>query len=183
MTEPAPRPSTEVLEPGSIVPDETFTDQTGRGRRLSSYRPRVVAVTFTYTRCPLPDYCPLMDRHFAAVQRQIVADATLRGRVQLVSISLDPAFDTPAVLAGHAARLGADPEVWQLLTGDPSVIQQFATRFGVTAVPSEAGSPDLVHNLRTGVINPEGTLVKVMTGSTWTPAELVQALKDADAIR
>jgi protein SCO1/2 len=183
IAESAPRPLTDLLEPGSIVPDESFTDQNGTVRRLSAYRPRVVAVTFTYTRCPLPDYCPLLDRHFAAVQREIAADSGLRGRAQLVSISLDPAFDTPAVLAAHAARVGADPDVWHFLTGDAAAIQRFAVRFGVTAMRPEPASPELVHNLRTGVINKDGHLVAVMTGNTWTPADLVQALKGADAIR
>jgi hypothetical protein len=70
-------------------------------RRLSDWRGRRLAVTFTYTRCPVPDFCPRLNRRFAAVQSDILADPRLRERVPLLSITFDPDFDTPAVLADH----------------------------------------------------------------------------------
>jgi len=75
---------------GAPVPDITFTDEAGRPRPLSSYRGTYALLTFIYLRCPLPDYCPRMNAHFAAVQRGVLADAALRQHVRLLSISFDP---------------------------------------------------------------------------------------------
>src|SRR5206468_337637 len=77
----------DVLQPGDVVPDDPLRDQDGATRRLSDWRNRAVAVTFMYTRCPLPDFCPLIDRKFAAVQRSIVADPALKDTVHLVTMS------------------------------------------------------------------------------------------------
>jgi Cu/Ag efflux protein CusF len=72
----------ELLKPGEPVPDQAFVDERGQSRRLSDWRGRAVALTFIYTRCPIPTFCPLMDRHFAAVQKTIQEDRSLNGRVQ-----------------------------------------------------------------------------------------------------
>jgi protein SCO1/2 len=176
-------PRSDLLEIGEAVPDAAFIDHSGVVRRLSDWRSRTVAVTFTYTRCPIPDFCPLMDRQFAAVQREVQGDPGLRGRVQLLSISIDPVFDTPPVLAEHAARAGADPDVWRFLTGDAAEIREFAARFGVAATREDPASPDLLHNLRTAVIDRHGRIAVIFTGNTWKPAELSGALRDADRAR
>ncbi|MGH7323240.1 MAG: copper-binding protein, partial [Candidatus Rokuibacteriota bacterium] len=84
----------ELLRPGEEVPDELLIDQDGRPRPLSTLRGHRGALTFTYTRCPMPDFCPLMDRNFAAIQREIKATPELAD-VRLVSVSFDPQFDTP----------------------------------------------------------------------------------------
>ena len=124
-----PRP--RIIEPGTEVPDVTVTDQGGNERRLSGWRGKVVAVTFVYTRCPLPNFCPLMDRHFATVQRLVKADSALAGRVQLLSVSFDPDYDTPSILQAHATRVGADPVLWSYVTGTRDAIDPFARVFGV----------------------------------------------------
>src|SRR5436190_2171518 len=104
-TEAAPSASAvfELLKPGEAVPDARFVDQNGRTRPFSSFRGSTVVLTFVYTRCPMPTFCPLMDRQFAAIQKKLTDDATDR-RVHLVSISFDPATDTPPVLKRHAAN-------------------------------------------------------------------------------
>ena len=171
---PAPR-----LEPGTEVPDTTFVDESGATRALSSWRGRALAVTFTYTRCPIPDFCPLMDRRFAEVQRAVLADDGLRGRVRLLSVSIDPAHDRPAVLARHARRVGADPSVWTLATGRGSDIEAFAGRFGLSIL-RESASPDaVVHNLRTAVLDARGVLSAVLRGNEWTPDHLAAELRRA----
>src|SRR3989441_4695081 len=106
-TEAAPPASSasagfELLKPGDAVPDARFVDQNGRARAFSSFRGSTVVLTFIYTRCPMPTFCPLMDRHFAAIQKKLKDDAD--GRVHLVSVSFDPSTDTPPVLKRHAAK-------------------------------------------------------------------------------
>ena len=174
-------PRATILEPGDAVPDVSFTDQTGASRRLSDWRGKVVALTFIYTRCPLPNFCPLMDRHFAIVQRQVKAEALLDSRVHLVSISFDPAHDTPEVLAKHAARVGADPGQWSFVTAPWEVIDPFARVFGVAIMRDDKPTQEILHNLRTAIIGKDGRLVRVLNGNEWTPEELLTAIREADA--
>ena len=178
LPEPAPAvPASSILTPGGVAPDAEFTDESGVRRRLSDWRGRILAVTFIYTRCPLPDFCPRMNRHFAAVQADVVADARLRERVRLLSVSLDPDFDTPAVLAAEARRVRADPNVWTFLTGSREVIDRFAVPFGVYVVRNGKNLGDITHNLRTAVIGADGRVLTIFSGSEWSPADLLGALR------
>ena len=165
-----------MLEPGDVLPDAAFIDQHDRRRSMAEWRGSVVMLTFIYTRCPLPNYCPLIDRHFVALQGALTADATLRGRVKLVTLSFDPEFDTPAVLAAHAAKLEADPEVWTFLTGDRATVDKFAARLGV-GINRPAGVPELTHNLRTALVGADGRIVKIYSGNEWTPAKALDDIR------
>ncbi|HEX2339407.1 MAG TPA: SCO family protein [Vicinamibacterales bacterium] len=165
----------ELIKEGDPVPDESFVDETGRTRRLADWRGRAVAITFIYTRCPIPTFCPMMDRHFAAVQKEVRGDPALASRVKLVSVSFDPAYDTPTVLRAHAAKVGAQPETWSFLTGPRDNVDRFASRFGVSL--GRDTPEEITHNLRTAVVRPDGRLARVFTGNDWTPAQLLEALK------
>jgi len=169
----------DLLKEGAVVPDHALVDHTGAARPIGSLRGGRVALTFMYTRCPLPDFCPLMDKHFAAVQQDVQASPDLAD-VRLVSVTLDPDYDVPAVLERHATALGAEPGRWYFLTGRPDEVLAFAKRFGVTAQP---GDPDigLLHNLRTAIIDAQGRLVAAYSGNMWTPAELVADLRKTPA--
>lgn len=169
----------DLLKEGDAVPDHALIDQTGVARPLSSLRGHRLALTFIYTRCPLPDFCPLMDKHFAAVQQEIRRSPELAD-VRLVSVTLDPEFDTPAVLDAHATSLGADPRLWYFLTGPREDVLAFAKRFGISTEPGESADV-VVHNLRTAIIDAEGRLVSIESGNMWTPAELVADLEKAPA--
>jgi protein SCO1/2 len=172
---PAASSGFELLKPGEAVPDATFVDQNGRKRRFSSFNGSAILMTFIYTRCPMPTFCPLMDQHFAAIQRTLNADAAMKGRVHLVSVSFDPLVDTPPVLKAHAERLGADLKTWTFLTGDRDDIDRFASRFGVSVARAPNDQRDITHNLRTALVDAGGKLVKVYIGNEWTPE---QALAD-----
>jgi protein SCO1/2 len=167
----------ELVKEGEAVPEVTLTDHTGRERTLSEFQGKAVALTFIYTRCPLPTFCPMMDRHFAAVQRSVQQSAAMRGRVQLLSVSFDPAYDTPEVLKRHAERLGADTSMWLFLTGDRDAVDRFGARFGVSIMRNPRDAADITHNLRTAVIDPAGKLVKVYSGFDWTPSQVVSDLQ------
>jgi protein SCO1/2 len=171
----------DVLAPGNPVPDVRLTDESGTTRAFSDWRGKAIAVTFVYTRCPIPDFCPLMDRQFAAVQRELLADAALRDRVALLSVSFDPEYDTPAVLAEHARRAGADPRVWRFATGDRDAIAGFASRFGVSVIREGADAREITHNLRTAVIGRDGRLIEMLSGNEWTASQLLDALRRAGA--
>jgi protein SCO1/2 len=167
----------DVMAAGDPVPQDALVDQAGATRHLSDWRGDALAVTFVYTRCPVPDFCPLMDRHFADLQRAILADPALRDKVHLVSISFDPAHDTPAVITAHAKARGADPRVWSYLTGDPAAIDHVTSRFGVSAIAEHDSVDSITHNLRTAVIDPQGRLVTIYNGNEWTVDGLLNDLR------
>ncbi len=168
----------DLLEPGSEVPDAALIDQDDRRRSLSEWRGSLLLVTFIYTSCPLPNFCPLMDQNFSTIQRAVAEEPALAGKVRLVSISFDPDHDTPAVLKAHAARLRAGPAVWTFLTGDRVTLERVAGRFGV-ALMREGQSPEIAHNLRTGLIGADGRVIKLYSGSSWTPGEVLADLRAA----
>ncbi|HVH29962.1 MAG TPA: SCO family protein [Vicinamibacterales bacterium] len=177
---PAPTASSgfELLKPGEPLPETRFVDQDGKPRAFSDFRGSPVAITFIYTSCPIPDFCPRMDSHFASIQRTMATDPGLRG-AHLVSISIDPVTDTPPVLKGHADRLMADPSRWSFLTGDRDDIDQFAARFGLSISRSPTNALDITHNLRTVIADSKGNLFKVHIGNQWTPDQVVADLKAA----
>jgi protein SCO1/2 len=176
LEKPAASSGFELLNPGEAVPDAPFVDQDGKQRRFSSFKGAPVALTFIYTKCPIPDFCPLMDRNFAAVQTLLKDDPAL-ANAHLVSVSFDPVNDTPAVLKQHAAGLKADPARWTFLTGDRDAIDQFAARFGVGVDRALDDPANITHRLRTAIVDADGKLFKVYTGNEWKPSQVVADLK------
>jgi protein SCO1/2 len=179
---PAPagpaRGGVEYLMPGDTVPNQAFIDQHGNTQDFNTIRgDRVLAVTFIYTKCPIPTFCPAMDRQFAEAQA-LIKKKGLAGKAGLLSVSFDPKNDTPAVLTHHAKKLGADPAVWRFVTGDREEIDRFASSLLLTLVRGEAPNPDEIgHTLRTTVIDTHGKIAKSYSGADWTPAELVADLE------
>lgn len=164
----------EPVKPGSAVPALALTDHLGESLALPAWRGSAVAVTFIYIRCPLPQFCPLLDRRFAQIQRQILVDPKLAGRARLLSVSFDPDADTPAQLRAHANRLHADPAIWRFATAPREQVDHFAAHFGVNVIREPDGT--ITHNLRTAVIGPDGRVVRVYEGSEWAPDDIVADL-------
>jgi protein SCO1 len=174
--EPGPLAS-QLLRAGDLVPDTTLSDERGRALTVRDLRASAVAITFIYTQCPLPQFCPLMDRRFAEVQRIATADPALQGRVKLLSVSFDPDADTPAVRRAHAKKLGADPLLWRFVTAPRADVDRFASAFGVGVVRETDGT--ITHNLRTAVVGPDGRLFSVYDGSAWTPEQIADDMRRA----
>lgn len=167
-----------LLSEGEEVPDTALIDQHDRRRSFSEWKGSLTLVTFIYTSCPQPTFCPLMDQNFATIQRAVSEDPVLKGQVKLMSVSFDPDHDTPAVLAAHAAKLKADPAMWTFLTGDKVTIERFAGRFGIGLVASDQPG-QIVHNLRTALVGRDGKVIKFYTGSDWTPGLALADLRAA----
>ncbi|RPJ79104.1 MAG: SCO family protein, partial [Acidobacteria bacterium] len=177
---PVPEPpvtAADLFDAGSSVPETTFVAEDGDPVSISSLRGSAVALTFIYTRCPLPEFCPLMDKRFAALQKSAAGDATLKGRVKLLTISFDPDRDTPEVLKAHAASLGADPSIWRFVTAERETVDHFAAGFGLVVMRDDGTPGNITHNLRTAVLDPEGRLIRVYTGSDWTPEQIVEDMR------
>lgn len=165
----------EPLEIGQVMPDYGFTNQFGEPFRFGDLRGRAVAVTFVFTRCPLPDFCPRMLKNFAAVAEGMRSRSGGPTNWHLVTITIDPAFDTPAVLRTHAERYQYDPRKWTFVTGALIDIDAITEQVGLVF---RRQTPDALpdHNVRTLVVDPAGRLRKQIVGNTWKPEEVIEDL-------
>jgi protein SCO1/2 len=177
MRTPLAPPRDGYLLEGDTVPDVWVIDQDSRRRRLLEKPGVATVLTFTYTRCPFPTFCPLMDKNFQGLQQRILADPQLAEKVQLLSVTIDPKFDTPAVLRQHAERVKADPRIWSFVRLDEQTPGALAERFGVTSAPDERNPLVIVHNLSTVFIGPEALIAKILRGNDWTVADANDELK------
>jgi protein SCO1/2 len=152
---------------GAAVPDFTLTDQTGQRVSLSRFAGKVVAVTFIYTSCPLPDYCFRLSNNFGRLRKRLSGQM---GRdLVLLSISFDPVHDQPEVLAKYASSWKADPNSWRFLTGTPAEVKAVCRMFGLNFWPDEG---TLAHSMHTLVIDREGRLAANFEGNQFSAEQL-----------
>jgi protein SCO1 len=172
-------PAVPMLVPiGQPFPDFALVDQRGRPFTLSSLKGQVVLVTFIYTRCPLPDYCPLLMANLAQIKKAFAA--TLGREVSLVTITFDPKYDTSEVLSTYGAHYGAEGDGWYLLTGTTEQIQRVTAQFGVEFYPEEGM---ITHTLQTTVIDPEGRLFAALEGKKYSIRQLADVVRAAQKER
>jgi protein SCO1/2 len=173
-----PRPRVSAAARASVgteVPDLPLIDQHGAAITLRGGG-RVRVITFIYTRCPLPDFCPLMVQHLERVRRR-VAEAALGSGVGFVGITLDPAFDSPEVLRayGESVLSGADRfDDWTLATGTVRQVQDAARFFGVGAREADGV---LTHTLMTVVVAADGRIVRLLPSNDWRPDDLYEVIR------
>ena len=168
--------ATSVLKPGDQLPDFSMTTQEGKTLRLSDLKGKVVGLTFIFTRCPLPDFCPRMDRKFAEAAGRIEAVTRRAEGIRLISVSFDPEHDTPEILAKHAAAQGAKPPSWTFAVASHPELAKVAPALGLIYGPQ---GTDIIHNLLIAVIDPEGKLVRLETGNAaraWETADFLKTL-------
>jgi protein SCO1/2 len=173
----APRPkATDIapFKPGDPLPALTFTDERGQPLKLEDYHGKALAITFIYTRCPLPNFCPLLAEKFRTVQETLLADPAAPKNWQLLSVTIDPEHDTAEVLQRYAKTQRADATHWRFATGELRDITVLGLRSGLEFW--EGGS-EITHNLRTVVFDAQGRMIKVFSENTWTAAELAAELR------
>ena len=174
-----PPPHEHGLHPGEAVPDVALVNQDGEAVRISDYRGRALALTFVFTRCPLPDYCPLMMKNFGAAHAALAADEDLAASTHLLTVSFDTAHDTPEVLRAFGEPFQkTDPPFthWELASGTDEAIRTLGGPLGLDYVEE---SRSFTHNLRTAVVDPDGNLHALRQGNEWTPEDLVADLRAA----
>jgi protein SCO1 len=153
------------------APDFTLTDQDGHPVQLSSLRGKVVLLDFIYTSCPGP--CPLLSRKFAQFQQKL--GERVGKDVMLLSITVDPQHDTPAVLKEYARRYQADTSGWKFLTGSSQQIIEVSFQYGVDYYGESGG--EINHLVATYIIDRAGNVVRVLKGPNHTVAELLSAVR------
>jgi protein SCO1/2 len=167
-------PAAPALVPlGSVLPDVALVDQDGAPASPASWRGRVLAINFIYTRCPLPDYCPRLVTTFGALRRRFT-DRIGRD-VMLVTVTFDPRYDTPAVLKAFAKNYAADDPGWRFLTGSESEIARLCRAVGVQYWPEEGL---ITHSLQTAIVDREGRLRAVIEGKEFTTAQLGDLIEE-----
>ena len=166
-------------QPGDTVPDFTLVNQNNKTIRTSQYRGKALLLTFIYTRCPIPEYCTLMSNNFAEIERELQKTPELYEKTRLLSISIEPEYDTPAVLrsygASHTGRYEDEKFThWEFATGTKEQVKEAAKFFGLQYYPEK---DQIVHGLRTVIIGPDGKVAKVYRGNEWKPSEVVTDLQ------
>ncbi len=169
-----------ALAPGEQVPDVPLSNQDGRIVHLSDFRGKAVLLTFIYTRCPFPTFCPLITSQFAQIHRDLAQDPAIYPKTQLVSVSLDPAYDTPAVLRQYGLDYlqgdAAGFAHWDFVSTSPSDLQKLAAAFGLVYYKE---NNQITHSLDTILLSPDGTVKQTWPGNDWTLSQVMAAIKNA----
>lgn len=182
--QPAVPVNENFAQVGQPVPDFSLTNQDGKRISIKDFKGKALAITFIYAKCPLPDYCIRMSTNFSDLANQLKANTELKDKIRLLSISFDPANDTPAKLRSYGiGYLGNDPntkfDIWQLAVGKDEEVRKIADFFGLRYEVDPNDKTTINHSLRTAVISPEGKVTKIFPGNEWTPAELLKELEAA----
>lgn len=167
--------SSRLPRPGDAIPDFRLVNQDGKPVSLAKYKGKALLLTFIYTRCPVPEYCSLMSSNFAGIERELQKDPTLYARTHLLSVSFDPAYDTPAVLRSYGAATTGNYDKesfahWEFVTAPAEEVKKMAQFFGLTYVPEK---DQIVHSLQTALVAPDGKLFKLYSGNEWKPDDVL----------
>jgi protein SCO1/2 len=161
--------------PGDEVPDFALVDHNGKLIRFHQYRGKTLLLTFIYTRCPLPDYCPLMTSNFAEIHRSL-KEAALLEKAYLLCVSIDPEYDKPAVLKAYGSEHAPGFDHWGFASGSSEQVRAVADYFGLEY---RTENDQVIHNLVTALIDPEGKVRKLYSGNQWKPAEVLADLRSS----
>ncbi len=166
---------------GDAVPDFKLRNQDGRPIRLAQFTGKALLVTFIYTRCPRPDFCPRVTHNFAEVNRELAASPAIYVRTHLLCVTFDPEHDTPERLRAYGATyIGSDAKDafthWDFAVPDQPVLKQMAQFFdvGLTSGPDDT----ITHTLSTTLIGADGRVVRFYPGNEWTADQVVADVKE-----
>jgi protein SCO1 len=178
---PVPPINEKFSQIGSALLDFSLTNQDGKTISSKDFKGKALAITFIYSRCPLPEYCILMSKNFSDLANQLSNNADFKDKIRLLSISFDPTNDTPEKLKQYGlGYLGKDAKpdftVWQLATGKDEEVKKIAEAFGLRYEIDQNNKTQFNHSLRTIVVSPEGKVTKIFPGSDWTTSQLMDEL-------
>jgi protein SCO1/2 len=172
----------EPVAVGDPMPDYTFTNELGKVVRLSDFKGQAYALNFIFTRCPFPTFCPRQSKGFNEAQEKLKSMPGGPTNWHFLSITIDPAYDTPARLKGYAATYHADPARWSFLTGDLEEITAIGEQVGLQFWREK---PDALpnHNVRTLVVDATGRIQWVTVQNEWETDVLVEQMIKAAAAK
>ncbi len=175
-----PAVSYHVPVPGDAVPDFKLRNQDGRPIHLGQFHGKSLVITFIYTRCPLPEFCPRVTRNFASLDKLLAANPALYAKTHLLSVSFDPEHDTPERLRAYGATyIGSDAKNafahWDFAVPQKPVLTEMAKFFDL-GMTNNADST-ITHTLSTTLIGPDGKVVRFYPGNEWTPEQVLADVK------
>jgi protein SCO1/2 len=182
QAKPDYKPATfyHVPAAGDKVPDFNMRNQDGRGIHLGQFKGKTLLLTFIYTRCPLPNFCPLVTRNFAAINKDLAANPALYAKTHLLCVSFDPEHDTPERLRAYGATyIGSDAKSafahWDFAAPTQAVVLEMAKFFDV-GITHDA-SDTITHTLSTTLIGPDGKVAEFYPGNEWTVEQVLADVK------
>ena len=172
-------PAVVIAKEGDEVPNFTLRNQNGREIHIRDYRGKALLLTFIYTRCPDPEFCSLMSDNFAQIERDLGTQPELYEKTHLLSISIDPGYDTPEVLksygAAHTERYEKETFAhWEFAGGTTEQVKQIAGYFGLSYFPEK---DQIIHALRTVIVSPDGKVAKIYSDNKWKPDEVIDQME------
>jgi protein SCO1 len=165
------------LRKGDAIPSLSLVDQDGQPVTASVFNGRLTILTFVFTRCPVPEYCPLLSRRFSQIQAALATGGGRTRDVRLLSVTIDPIFDTAPVLKAYAQAVGADPSRWRFAGGDSAEITRLARAFSVYV---ERNGALLDHTLATALVDRTGHIVDIWRGNGWKTSEILDAVSQSN---
>jgi protein SCO1/2 len=177
-----PKVTYHVPAPGDAVPDFKLRNQDGRPIHLGQFSGKALVITFIYTRCPSPDFCPRVTRNFASLDKQLASNPSLYAKTHLLSISFDPEHDTPARLRAYGATyIGSDANAafkhWEFAVPEKPVLAEMAKFFDLGM--TDNADSTITHTLSTTLIGPDGKVVRFYPGNEWTPEQVLADVKQS----
>jgi len=171
-----------VPTPGDVVPDFELRNQDGRSIHFGQFRGKAVLVTFIYTRCPMPSFCPRVTHNFAEIEKQLEGTPAVYERAHLICVSFDPEHDTPERLRAYGVGyIGSDSKNafshWDFAVPNKPVLEEMAKFFDLGMTNDPDGT--ITHTLSTTLISPDGKVARFYPGSDWTPEQLVDDMKQS----
>jgi protein SCO1/2 len=180
---PAAGATPQVLRVGDKVPDVPMVNQDGKTLHFAQFKGRVVLLTFIYTRCPFPDYCPLLSSQFATIQKELAKNPNDYEKTHLLSISFDPNYDKPQVMREYGLTyLEHDPkgfEHWDFVSTTPPDLQTLTGSFGLTYYEQ---SGLVSHAMNTILLAADGTVAKMWPDNEWRPSEVLDVMRHASTL-
>jgi protein SCO1/2 len=169
---------------GDAVPDFRLLNQSGKTISFAQFKGKVLVMTFVYTRCPLSDYCPRMSRNFAEIDKDLNQDKKLYAQTHLLTVSFDPAYDTPAVLKSYGeaytGRYTAETFAhWDFAAPAESEVKPMEEFFDLGVTPGGDGS--LQHSLSTLVIGKDGRVLAFYPTKDWDVKDVESVIRKAAA--
>jgi protein SCO1/2 len=173
--QPATHSKVERLKEGDRLPEFELTDDHSARITRATFAGKPLLLTFIFTRCPIPNFCPLMSRNFADIRKDLASSPTSNAEgMQYLSISFDTEFDTPERLANYADHIAPNRAGWRFASGTPAEIEKLTKAFSVY-IQSEGGT--FSHGLCTALVSPDGTIRKIWRGNSWEPSEALTAMR------
>jgi protein SCO1/2 len=174
-----------IPAPGDAVPDFHLLNQSGRTIHLAQFRGKVLLLTFIYTRCTLPDFCLRMSRNVADIDQALAEDPKLYGETHLLSVSFDPAYDTPKVLRSYGGAYTGryakeDFSHWDFAAPSQKDLAAVTQFFNVGVTPGDSPA-NLTHSLSTILIGKDGKILAWYPDNDWKVTDLVAQMKSAAA--